>query len=203
MRSRSRTHKPTWSMCAWHPSVLHVGRRLGNILRRSSKLTRQRSLKVIRAWIRDRRVWSRARSGIGDSGTCGEATRPRRSSYQDSVLQLGAPRARPAGPRRDCRRGSCPDPRKSEGRVVVAGIGRTTGGLSDRRRGLGDSIDDCGAVDVPQGALDLSEHIDDGLDLVDGESWYLKLDDANGRSWFHSCAGVAGVRSEGPSMVMV
>jgi hypothetical protein len=49
----------------------------------------------------------------------------------------------------------------------------------------------------------LSEQIDNGLGLVDGESWYLDRDDANGRSWFHSSAGAAGVRSDGPSMVMV
>jgi hypothetical protein len=38
---------------------------------------------------------------------------------------------------------------------------------------------------------------------VKAEGWYLNRDDANGWSWFHGSAEAAGVRSDGPSMVMV
>jgi len=75
--------------------------------------------------------------------------------------------------------------------------------VSGRRGGLGEAIDDGGAVGVPQHALELSEQIDDGLGLVDGEGWDLDRDGANGRSWFYGSATAAGVRSDGPSMVMV
>ena len=75
--------------------------------------------------------------------------------------------------------------------------------VSGRRRYLGEAIDDGGAVGVPQHALELSEQIDDGLGLVDVEGRDLDRDGANGRPWFHSCAEAAGVRSDGPSMVMV
>lgn len=75
--------------------------------------------------------------------------------------------------------------------------------VSDGLRFLGDAIDDGGAVGVPQGALDLFEQVDDGLGLVDGEGWYLDRDGANEWSWFHVAAVATGVRSEGPSMVMV
>lgn len=50
---------------------------------------------------------------------------------------------------------------------------------------LGDAISNCGAVGVPQGALKLSEQIDDGLGLVDGEGWDLDRNGAKGRSWSH------------------
>ena len=75
--------------------------------------------------------------------------------------------------------------------------------VSDRRSCLGEAIDDGGAVGVPQGALELSEQIDDGLGLVDGKCRDLDRDGVNGRSWFHVYAAAAGVRSDGPSMVMV
>jgi len=86
---------------------------------------------------------------------------------------------------------------------VVAGVGKTAWVVSGRRRYLGEAIDDGCAVGVPQGALELSEQIDDGLGLVDAEGRDLDRDGANGRSWFHSAAAAAGVRSDGPSMEMV
>jgi len=75
--------------------------------------------------------------------------------------------------------------------------------VSDRLHHLGEAIDDGGAVGVPQYALELSEQVDDGLGLVDVEGRDLDRDGANRWSWFHSCAEAAGVRSDGPSMVMV
>jgi hypothetical protein len=38
---------------------------------------------------------------------------------------------------------------------------------------------------------------------VSSEGWDLDRDDANGRSGVHGVAEAAGLRSEGPSMVMV
>jgi len=75
--------------------------------------------------------------------------------------------------------------------------------VSDRWICLGDTIGDGGTVGVPQGALELSEQIDDGLGLVDAEGRDLDREDANGRSWFHGSAEAAGVRNDGPSMVIV
>jgi len=75
--------------------------------------------------------------------------------------------------------------------------------VSDRRRFLGDAIDDGVAVGVPQDTLKLSEEVDECLGLVSSEGWDLDRDDANGRSGVHGVAEAAGLRSEGPSMVMV
>ena len=63
----------------------------GRNLRRSSKLTRQRSLKVTQAWITDLGLGREEDLELETLAPCGEAVRPRRSSHQDSVLQLGAP----------------------------------------------------------------------------------------------------------------
>jgi hypothetical protein len=75
-------------------NLRHVGLPDGRSidLRRSWELTRRRSLKVTQAWITERSAGSGSASGIGDSGTCGEAARPGWPMYQDRVLQPRAHR---------------------------------------------------------------------------------------------------------------
>ena len=66
-----------------------------------------------------------------------------------------------------------------------------------------DVLDDGGAIRVPQGALDLFEQIDDGLGLPRAQCRHGEGDDTRWGRRFHDATGAEGVRSEGPSMVMV